>query len=95
MEIFNKKTVVITPEVVNAFAENENKLENVEFNNIKHNYNPYGILRDLKGESDELNIAVNNLLEKKSSTLRSLKYINCAQYINESIPLTNLKLCQK
>ena len=96
--IFNKKTVVITPEVVNAFAENANKLENVEFNNIKHNYNPYnpyGTLRDLKGESDELNIAVNDLLEKKSSTLRSLKYINCAQFINESIPLTNLKLCQK
>ena len=90
--IFNKKMVVITPEVVNAFAENENKLENIEFNDIKHNYDSqYGTLR---GYEDKLNIAVNNLLEKKSSTLRSLKYANCARFNHASIPLTNLKLCQ-
>ena len=84
--------VVITPEVVNAFAENENQLENIEFNDVNRDD---GYDSDQEELSNELNNTLNNLLQQKSSTLKSLKYINWDGMVGSTVPLTNLKLCQK
>ena len=85
--------VVITPEVVNAFAENENQLENIEFNDVNRDD---GYDSDQEELSNELNNTLNNLLQQKSSTLKSLKYINWDSLgVTSTVRLTNLKLCQK
>ena len=76
--------------IINAFAENENQLENIEFD--------YIIDYDEKEKSNKLTKAMNNLLEKKSDTLRCLKFVNLLdlrESIDPTVPLTNLKLCQK
>ena len=82
--------VVITPEVVNAFAKNESQLENIEFNQFNPIYGHINV-----EENNKLNNALNNLLEKKSNTLKSLKYINWDYMVYSTVPLTNLKLCHK
>ena len=94
-KISNAKNYVIDPKVVNAFAQNENQLENVEFDDVK-NGDPaldYEVTLH-EQQSNELNKALNNLLEKKSLTLKSLKRITWDGICDSEIPLTNLKLCQ-
>ena len=91
--ILKQGKVVITPEVVNAFAENENQLEHIQF---KDPHDLADVCIDDQEFCKELNKALNNFLKKKSSTLKSLKYINWDSLgVTSTVRLTNLKLCQK
>ena len=94
-QISNARDVVITPEVVNALAQNENQLEIIEFDD----FDDEDFWVDIEEEqNDELIKALNNLLNRKSKTLKSLKNITWdgLQFVahNSKVPLTNLKLCQ-
>ena len=74
-QISDARRVVITPEVVNTFAKSENQLESIEFDDTNGEYYDPDFSFDDGNDTDELNEALNNLLEKKSKTLKSLKYI--------------------
>ena len=92
-KISDARKVVITPEVVHAFAQNEYQLENIEFDD----FNDHDFDLDYNYQfSDALNEALNNLLNKKSNTLKSLKRITWdgISMYSSKVPLTNLKLCQ-
>ena len=91
--ISDARRVVITPEVVNTFAKSENQLESIEFDDTNGEYYDPDFSFDDGNDTDELNEALNNLLEKKSKTLKSLKYITWDGYCDSEVPLTNLELC--
>ena len=86
-KILNDAEVIITPEIVNAFAENENQLEEIEFD--------YCIGKGQTEKNNKMNKALNNLLEKKSNTLRTLKFFNRDKFYDSTVPLTNLTSCKK
>ena len=89
-------TISITPEVVNAFAQNENQLEHIEFDDFNVNFFWREPLAT-KEESNELITALNNLLNRKSNAMKSLKYITwdgTGNHYSSNFPLTNLRLCQ-
>ena len=94
-KISDARKVVITPEVLNSFAQNENQIENVEFDDIGPDgcYDPDFSISE---KSNERKIALNNFLYKKSNTLKSLKHITWDGVFDSGVedPLTNLKLCQ-
>ena len=80
-----------TPEILDAFAQNENQLENIEL------YDTFDICDSFpidKEECTKLSNALNNLLKQKSNTLRNLKTTKCRDLYYSTDPLTNLKLCQ-
>ena len=92
-KISDARKVVITSEFVKALAQNENQLENIEFNDFdRFIYSPDFSFEQEK--SDALNRELNNLLNKKSNTLKSLKHLTWDGIEDSEVPLTNLKMCQ-
>ena len=96
LRISDARRVVVTPEVVNAFAQNENQLENIEFDDTNDEYYDPFFNGNIDEDEfcDELNIALNNLLDMKSDSLKSLKHITWCKSYESSVSLTNLILCQ-
>ena len=92
-KISDARKVVITPEVLNSFAQNENQIENVEFDDIGPNgcYDPDFSISE---KSNERKKAMNNFLYNKSNTLKSLKHLTWDGIEDSEVPLTNLKMCQ-
>ena len=88
-----------TPEILTAFAQNENQLENVEFYNtsrgISYLHNGRNGIYPLDKENKtKFSNALNDWLKNKSNTLKSLNIISCHQFLSTNVPLTNLNLCQ-
>ena len=97
-KISDARRVVLTPEVINALADNDNQLEAVEFDDIiEEYYDPtYGYFSLEEEFIKETNIALNNFMLKKFNTLKSLKNISKEEeYHNEIIPLANLSICHR
>ena len=92
--ISDARKLIITPEVVNDFAENENQLENVEFDDFSGEYFDPHFDTFSNGFCNGMYPALNNFLKKKSKTLKSLKNITVNYLEFDKVPLTNLKLCQ-
>ena len=99
-KITNARRVVLTPEVINALADNDNQLEIVEFDDINEKYcDPtYGKVSNDEEFVEEYQIALNNFLLKKCNTLKRLKNISKdkeCDFQDDLPPLTGLSLCHK
>ena len=93
--ISDARKLIITHEVVNAFAYNENQLENVEFDYLSGEYfdpDLENYSNGFWGFCNELYPALNNFLKKKSKSLKSLKNITVNYLKFDNVPLTKVVL---
>ena len=95
LKIIDAKRVVFTPEVVNALAENDNQLETVDFDDIDYDIWDYEFFTCQF--TNNFNIALNNFIQKKSSTLKYLRKITfeCVGELCQHASLENLSLCHR
>ena len=96
LKITNTSRVVLTPNVINALAENDNQLEAIELDGINSEvFDPdYGYLGGNVNFLNQVQVALENFMSKKSNTLKSLRIISAKHEVNE-IPFEKLSKCYK
>ena len=98
LKISDARRVVLTPQVVNALAENDNQLETVDFGDIEFNDSETFVTFFDHDFMNNLKNALNNLMQKKFNTLKHLRRITFEDSASddwELVSLENISLCHR
>ena len=91
LKITHSRRVVLTLEVINALAENDNQLETVELDDISQF--PWHIPN--VEFCNQLKVSWSNFMTRKSNTLKSLRIISISHEIVQDISFEDFRKCHK